>query len=168
MRKLIIVVFIAASVALSVGPGASADGCAEDLVVNEARATAVVGADTVSIRLWEDLTCLPAGDGFGGPADQGHLLVTIGDAVVCSLDGIDMGNDPFGFGSSVHIDSSAPCGADITWSGFPGEYLPDASGPGITKTVEATGSVWWPGETGQVGGVVFDSNATFSKRANLG
>ena len=168
MRKLIVVLLVAASVAITFGPGASAQGCTEELLVNEARATTVVGADTMSIRVWEDLTCLPAGDGFGGPADQGHLEVTIGDAVVCALDGIDMGNDPFGFGSSVHIASSAPCGAQVTWSGFPGEYLPDASGPGITKTVEASGSLWWQSETGQVSFVIFDSNGTFSKRANLG
>src|SRR5687768_8813942 len=104
MRKLALVSLVAIAATLMIGPGAKAHGCNEEALLNESVASTTVDGSAVSIRVWEDLTCMPAGDGFGGPTDQGHLSITVDGAEICAIDGIDMGNDPFGFGSSVKID----------------------------------------------------------------
>lgn len=164
MRKLVLVTLAALAVTLITGAGigAKAEGCNDEAVINEAIASTTVDGATVSIRLWEDLTCLPAGDGVGGPTDQGHLTITVDGVEVCAVDGVDMGNDPFGFGSSIKMDAATTsCGANVAWSGFPGVYGPNTTGPGIVKAASATGTVWFGGSTGEVG----DSNATMSKRA---
>lgn len=164
MRKILLVSLLAVASGATFAPGAStAAGCNDEALLNEARASGTVAGQTVAIRLWEDLTCLPAGDGVGGPTDQGHLSITVDGVEVCALDGIDMGNDPFGFGSSVTIDEGAPCGAQLSWSGFSGVYLPSATGPGLAKNAPASGTVWWADGAGAFD----DPDATFTKRATL-
>lgn len=162
MKRLILAAMIASALVV---PGTAATaGCTSENRGGSAGPYGVgyvaFGQITVTAEQYGNFATGPAyvcSDGTYGVEGtaRGKLVITSGGEVVCATSQ-RFGQDPFGFGSSVHSPPGDACGADITFDGITAifEPSPDAvhassegADAGVRKYTPVTGKVWFGGET---------------------